>query len=261
MIDLFLRISLIRQKVLFHLKQNYFHELNHVIPLGSGYNANLMEKDSYDSFSEIFIEQEYEKYLPNDDILKVLDIGANYGFFSLWLQTKFIHKKLFSLLIEPSAYCRRSLEKLISEPKLSKRFHYLRGAIGNQDNKVVNFFERPFMASSIFNTENNSNSSKVNIIKENEIIDYFTPPYDLIKCDVEGSEWDLLIHYPNLLKNTKYLVLEWHSWHSGGGSLPQIEQKLTDFNFQVIKSSPPQKAIGRDGEVGLFLAKNLNFQN
>jgi hypothetical protein len=53
--------------------------------------------------------------------------------------------------------------------------------------------------------------------------------------------------------------MEWHSWHSGGGSLPQIKQKLNDFGFQIIKSSPPQKAVGRDGEVGLFLAKNLNF--
>ena len=55
--------------------------------------------------------------------------------------------------------------------------------------------------------------------------------------------------------------MEWHSWHSGGGSLPQIEKKLTDFGFQIIQSSPPQKAIGKDGEVGLFLAKNLNFQS
>ena len=55
--------------------------------------------------------------------------------------------------------------------------------------------------------------------------------------------------------------MEWHSWHSGGGGFPQVEKKLTEIEFQIIKSSSPQKAVGRDGEVGLFLAKNLNFQN
>ena len=85
--------------------------------------------------------------------------------------------------------------------------------------------------------------------------------FDLIKCDIEGGEWELFIHYPLILKNSKFLVMEWHSWHSGGGGFPQIENKLTDLGFQIIKSSPPQKAIGRNGEVGLFLAKNLNYPN
>ena len=55
--------------------------------------------------------------------------------------------------------------------------------------------------------------------------------------------------------------MEWHSWHSGGGGFLQIKEKITDVGFQIIKSSPPQKAVGRNGKVGLFLAKNLNFQN
>ena len=55
--------------------------------------------------------------------------------------------------------------------------------------------------------------------------------------------------------------MEWHSWHSGDGGFPQIEKNLIESGFQIVKSSSPQKAVGRDGEVGLFLAKNLNFQN
>jgi hypothetical protein len=68
-------------------------------------------------------------------------------------------------------------------------------------------------------------------------------------------------YYSSLLKNSKFLVMEWHSWHSGDGGFAQIEKKLTGLGFQIIKSSAPLKAVGRDGEVGLFLAKNLNFQN
>ena len=85
--------------------------------------------------------------------------------------------------------------------------------------------------------------------------------FDLVKCDLEGAEWNFIIHYSSLLENSKFLVMEWHSWHQGGGGLPQIEKKLNDIGFQIIRSNTPEKAVGRDGEVGLFLATNLNFQN
>ena len=55
--------------------------------------------------------------------------------------------------------------------------------------------------------------------------------------------------------------MEWHSWHSGNGGFSQIEKKLAYSGFQIIKSSPTQQAVSRDGEVGLFLAQNLNFPN
>ena len=55
--------------------------------------------------------------------------------------------------------------------------------------------------------------------------------------------------------------MEWHSWHQGDGGFPQIVKKLSDIVFQITNSSSTEKAVGRDGEFGLFLAKNLNFQN
>ena len=55
--------------------------------------------------------------------------------------------------------------------------------------------------------------------------------------------------------------MEWHSWHLGGGGVVQIEKKLNDLEFNILRSSSPAKAVGREGEVGLFLAKNLNLEN
>ena len=88
---------------------------------------------------------------------------------------------------------------------------------------------------------------------EEEILGFVNSQVDLIKCDIEGSEWELLNNYPNLLSCTKYLLLEWHSWHSGSGSYDQIIETLHSLNFTVEKMSPTQKATGRDGEVGLLL--------
>ena len=71
MIDLLLHIGFVRNKLLFHLKHKYFHEFEHSIPLESGYWAHLLEKDSYDSFSEIFIKQEYLEFIPDEPISRI----------------------------------------------------------------------------------------------------------------------------------------------------------------------------------------------
>ena len=84
------------------------------------------------------------------------------------------------------------------------------------------------------------------------------PPYDLIKCDIEGSEWEFLNNYQNLIKKSKYLLLEWHSWHDGGAGLPQIEKFILSLDFNVVRSSEPIPAVGREGEVGLILLRNHN---
>ena len=115
MIDWLLGIGFIRKKLLFYIKNKYFHELEYSIPLESGYWAHLLEKDSYDSFSEIFIKQEYGEFIPNEPISRILDIGAHYGYFSLWLQSTHPEIELNSLLIEPSPSCARSLNYLTKQ--------------------------------------------------------------------------------------------------------------------------------------------------
>ena len=97
-----------------------------------------------------------------------------------------------------------------------------------------------------------------------ETLMYFLPldtKRKIVKCDLEGSEWHLLTNYPDILSQSKFLLMEWHSWHHGGGGIAQIEKKLNDLGFNILRSSPTAKALGREGEVGLFLAQNLNFEN
>ena len=163
--------------------------------------------------------------------------------------------------IEPSLRCRRSLEKLIKLPRLQNRFQYLQCAVGDPEKQNTKFFDRPFMAGSIFESYHKEASYPAKTLKTSDVFSSKISTFDLIKCDIEGGEWELIVNYPSILEHSKFLVMEWHSWHSGGGNLPQIEQKIINIGFQIIKSTSPQKAVGRDGEVGLFLAKNLRFQN
>ena len=247
--------------MLAHLRLDYFHEFHHSIPLGNNYWAHLWENDAYDSFSEIFIQQEYSDFIPDETITNILDLGAHYGYFSLWLQSKRPRDEIYSLMVEPSQRCSRSLERLVKYPKLGGRFQYLQAAVGNPKEKNTQFFERPFMGGSLFSTSSADLSYEVKTFNLSGDPNLKEESFDLIKCDLEGAEWNFIIDYSSLLGNSKFLLMEWHSWHSGNGGFPQIEKKLTDLGFQIIKKSSSQKAIGRDGEVGLFLAKNLNYKD
>lgn len=247
--------------MLAHLRLEYFHEFHHSIPLGNDYWAHLWESDAYDSFSEIFIQQEYSGYIPDEPLGSILDLGAHYGYFSLWLQSKRPLEQIRSIMVEPSQRCRRSLEKLIEQPQVSPRFKYLQSAVSDPINESTKFFERPFMGGSMFESSNVEGSYQVKSLKTSDIVEKNDVPLDLVKCDLEGAEWHLLTNYSDILSQSKFLLMEWHSWHHGGGGIVQIEKKLKDLEFDILRSSPASQAVGRKGEVGLFLAKNLNFEN
>ena len=243
-----------RRRVIFHLKHNFFHELNHSIPVRSGYWVHLCEQDSFDSFSEIFVQDEYLSYLPNEPISRLVDIGANHGFFSLWLQSLQPNVPLKSCLIEPSKICRNSLKNLSKDPKIAGRFNYIAKAIGNPSSEVTNFYDRPYMSGSTIKSQPYESLEEVEILKQNDISKWMPPPYDLIKCDIEGAEWELLNHYDELVSQTKYILLEWHSWHNGGGGLQAIINKITNLGFNIVKQSDQSPAVGRKGTVGILLA-------
>ena len=256
-----LKSNFFRKALITHLKAGYFHELNHSISLGNGFWAHILENDAYDSFSEIFIKQEYLDLLPNKKISRIVDIGAHYGFFSLWLQSKFPETEICSLLVEPSPRACRSLEHLVQLKSLDGRFRFINKAIGNPKNKHSNFYDRPHMAGSIFaSTLRSEDSIEVEQLCEAELLSEYPPPYDLIKCDIEGAEWDFIQNYDPVIRKTNYLLLEWHSWHSGGNGFPQLENKLKELDFEIIKKTNPESATGREGQVGLLLAENQQFQ-
>jgi FkbM family methyltransferase len=259
--SILLKPAALRKRIMAHLRADFFHEFGHSIPLGNDYWAELLENDAYDSFSEIFIQQEYADYLPSEPLSRILDIGAHYGYFSLWIQSKYPEREIHSLMIEPSPRCKKSLQRMVNNLKLGGRFSFLQKVIDAPDKISTKFYDRPHMGGSLFPSSKEENVVEISILKETDVMEHFSPPYDIIKCDIEGSEWALLTYYPELLKGTKHLLLEWHSWHQGGGGCNQLLEKITELNFEIINSSPPSSAIERKGEVGIILARNLSVES
>ena len=183
-------------------------------------------------------------FLPPQKTEKLIDLGANYGYFSLWLQSIYPKVSLRSALVEPSTKCYASLERLVLDEQLEGRFRLFKSCIGNPSEEKAKFYERPHMASSMKKESRDEEGAVAPILKSSELHEYMPPPFDLLKCDIEGSEWQLLLHYQEILSETRHLILEWHSWHDGGGGRDQIISTLKSLNFSILKSSKTMPAAG-----------------
>jgi FkbM family methyltransferase len=251
----------IRRRLIFNIKYNYFSELEIRIPISDKLTAPIPFQDSYDSFSEIFFRSEYDEIfegIPSPNTW--IDMGCHMGYFSLWIENRRQkEKKGLSvskvLLIDGDKRTEAGIKQLKNCNPILREWKYIHGAISSPIDSVL-FEQKDYMSSSI-SKENTTgkNTYKVPVISQEDILGEKTGTFDLVKVDIEGAEWELLEHYQSTLKNTKYLLMEWHSWHSGGKGKNQILEALTNLSFKLIKEIGPHGDASTFSDVGLILAK------
>ena len=251
-----LKIPKLRAKFIHSIKQNYFDEIDISIPLQNNHWAKLFRNDSYDSFSEIFIQNEYEGFIPDIEINRVIDLGAHHGFFSVWLQCKRPRSKIKSLLVEPSKRCFHVLTELTQRKEYLNNFTFFNKCIGNPQDEEILFFDRPHMAASKYKTEDNEVAIKVSVLVPEDILNWQQPPYDLLKCDIEGAEWDLLNYYNLILENTKFAIIE---WHKNNKDYSQFIELIRELDFEVTNSSSNCYEEQESDDSKVLLIKNKRF--
>lgn len=238
----------IRDKIIFHLKQKYYPHLDIVVPFGEGLSCPVVSPEAWYSFQEIFLQEEYRPVFDKIPLPKRwIDVGCHTGYFSFWVAWLLAQKKQAknyqALLIDADLRMKNAVQKLIDLNALGERFLFRNGAI-SQNKGAVEFTQRCAMASSISELGSKSHTRyTVPVIDAGEILKIFPGPYDLIKVDIEGSEYDFLTAYQPVLDQTRHLVLEWHSWHLGGGGAGQIEELARARGFKVLLEIVPSHKV------------------
>ena len=183
------------------------------------FESNI-EDPAYYTYDEVFNKNIYENKLikiNEGDI--VLDIGANYGFFSLYAEN-----------FKPS--------KIISFEPSKKTFNYLNSNFSNgiKHQKAVSGLS----GKSKFSDDNSSSASsrllvngeyEVEVVGINDLLNYLNlEKVDFLKIDCEGSEKEIFeeITLETISKINK-IVVEYHS----DDIKHLILNKLHNFNFKV----------------------------
>ena len=249
-----------RKELIRRVRQQFFGELNLAISLGQKLKAPLCFGDAVGSFSQIFIQNEYTGAF-SEGVLPVrwIDFGCHNGYFSLYLQ--WLHRKSGSdsqtsaLLVDADPASRESVAKLIAMNRLADHFTFVHGAIARGSGSVM-FAVQDHMRSSLASyCDVTDQTAAVEILSAAKILDLFPPPYDLIKVDIEGAEYELLLAYRDVLKHARRLILEWHSWHPGEGGKDQIAALALEQGFlrdADLVAAQPIEYAGATAQCGVF---------
>ena len=242
----------LRKKYAFEIQQSHYSDLSISIPLGQGLTAPINEKRYLVSFQETFISGEYSECfshlpLPN----RWIDIGCHAGFFSLFT---ILQRHEAGMKQNPEVLLIDGDKRTISQVALLQRVNqldrvlkYKCAAIAAAKGKVA-FKPGPYMDSKIIS--DGSSCEQLDVISQNEILALMPGPYDLVKVDIEGAEFEFFTAYKEVVKESKALIVEWHGWHSGGGGKQQIVDLVRSLGFRVVfdRDDP----AGPPGSLGLL---------
>jgi FkbM family methyltransferase len=256
-----LKFRPVRSRLAFWLNQEHYPELQIQVPLSHGLVCPILSPEYWCSFSEIFVNAEYASAfemipLPN----RWIDLGCHAGFFSLyveWMRRKAgIRSAPECILIDADARVENSVREVNAGNELD--FKFAHGGIGGGE--AMRFTERGFMASSA--TELDARDGVVSLVPTfhaDAIAHAMSGPYDLIKVDIEGSEHELLKSYGTVLRQARHLLLEWHSWHRGGGGKEQLIAMAEALDFEVRAEIRLDHDVSDGKKCGVVLLENRAY--
>jgi FkbM family methyltransferase len=186
------------------------------------------------------------------DAPHILDVGANIGMASLYLKKRFPGAKITAF--EP-------------DPRLAGIFKENMAAF-DCDVHMVQAAAGTFDGSMKFQPDNgdggrlsDTGSEEVKTVRLKK---YLALPIDLLKVDIEGAEFDVLMDCKDSLGLVRNLFVEYHSMASQPQQLPELLTLLRDAGFRLqiqtdhCAASPflgPEISSGMDLRLNVFATR------
>jgi FkbM family methyltransferase len=200
------------------------------VMLINGSKVNLhypKEEGVFNDFISIFLDDDYGlEHFKEKNIKRIIDIGANVGFFSLASRIAFPHSKIHAY--EPN----QSLSVYLSSYSDSLKFINFSEAIGAKSGLV----ELDLLGDSNQTRIKCAANGNIKMISLKEALNRFDGHVDLLKMDCEGSEWEIL-EEKDVLKRVQNITLEYHLWKNK--MTHQFAEKIVMSNgFRILKHKP-----------------------
>lgn len=189
--------------------------------LPSGIRASIRSYSDWCIYNDIFVAGEYDAAIlaalqkaSATETFRVVDLGANVGFFSLRILDLVRREKMeFSgislLLVEASPHLDRELrERLSALSRDGVEIQIVHGLVGKRSGQGQLEIANAEVKNAVVE-RTSQNSLAVNYVDLESLL---APAQriDLLKCDIEGSEAAFLENYQALLGRTEVAVFEFH---------------------------------------------------
>ncbi len=189
------------------------------------------EKGMDGEFIEVLLDDCYGLDQLPQSLLKIIDIGANVGLFSIAARNRFPQAMIHAYEANPN------LDKYLKNQSQIANFEYFMEAIGAEDGKVV--LDIREVSGKTRSTV--SANGDIPMISFKSAIDRIGGQVDLAKIDCEGAEW-LLFEDTEIWQFVQNLSLEYHLW--SGHTHAETRQVIESLGFKVKKQTPIDKWYG-----------------
>lgn len=202
-----------------------------VLYLRSGHEVHLLDpRAEIWAFPSIFQERCYDidfGAIAADGV--VVDLGANVGIFSLYAATRLVPNGKV-LAVEANPDCFSMLEKTTA---MCANVTLWQGAVGNHTEL---WLSADSLGASVFKSKESIARVDVRPISHESILT-FAPRIDLLKANMEGAEYPLLLDTPSSLWNgVQRLAIKWHDGEIANGHRPvKLTARMESLGFKVLR--------------------------
>jgi FkbM family methyltransferase len=186
----------------------------------------------------IFVDREYADYFPFYQDAVIVDIGAHYGYFSLFADVNSgPNARVFSFEPDPKNYA--VLNKNISSQG-SKKIKVFPFAIGGKNRTASLHLGHSTNSSLIedyqlLSKEHSSTSVDVRALDE-VLTELNIDKIDFLKIDCEGAEYEIIAQSSDdSLKKASIISMEFHDMKNVNQTAQTLISRLTSLGFHVVK--------------------------
>lgn len=225
--------------MLYYIKSFFKKEQSNFKDFCNNYELNLSFKDNWSTFGilqSVFRDREYSTYFPFYQKNIILDIGAHYGYFTIFA-AKNSHAESTIYAIEPARQNFEILKKNCRDNKI-ENVYFFNFAMGDTDGKAKLFLSRSENNTLI---ENRASESKLFEHVELRTFESFLkdcnlPKVDFCKMDCEGAEYQIILQTPlDSLQKIRTFSIEFHDYKYIRYTVYDLLNKLQKAGFCIVK--------------------------
>lgn len=217
------------------------------VPLSGGGMFDVNSLGELKVFWQIFVHNCYT-LPPRCDT--IVDAGANVGLFSVWAARERPKARIVSLEPFPATF--RHLEKNIHHNGLQERIRPLQYALAGTTGPrlIYSSGDSPnngLVLRGMEDSADNTNAIEVPCIS---LADFLRAErletVDLLKMDIEGSEWEVILSTPgNILHSIRHIIVEYHEVNARFGYTPaQLIAHLSSAGHRLTRREENAERTG-----------------
>tara|TARA_R110001583_G_scaffold41572_2_gene132139 strand:+ start:854 stop:1645 length:792 start_codon:yes stop_codon:yes gene_type:complete len=181
-------------------------------------------KAFYITYNEVFTNEIYRFETQSNNPV-IIDCGANMGLSILFFSMKYPNAEIIAF--EPDESVLPFLEKNILNYKLNN-VQLIKSAVWVEETELK-FFTDEGMGGRVNKSYENQIPQTIKAVR---LRDYLSRKIDMLKIDIEGSEYMILRDCDNLLINVNHIFIEYHSFIDDNQHLEDVLSILKKNGFR-----------------------------